>query len=513
MAPRNTANKWVVAALVSAGIFIALLDTTIVDITLPKMMATLETDLYGIQWVIITYFMGAAVSMTVVGWLAEVMGHRNTYLAGLLLFVAMSALCGVAWSLPVMLSARFVQGVAEGMLLPVGWLLLADAFPASERGLAMGVYGLGAAFAPAIGPSLGGLITEHLTWRWIFYVNVPIGILDAMAVLLLLENRRSRRIAPLDIVGVTLLATALSSLVVFLGKGQEEGWLRSDFILLLVAVFAVSMTAFVAWEVFARAPLVPRELFARREVALSLLAMAFMSMTAYGVYLVLPVYLERLRAFTTLDAGLIMLPGSLAAAFATLAGGVLSDRWRPKWIGIGFLLAATVTTWTFRTAVDVPRSAIVWDNFLWGICIAGGFTPLAYLLFAALRDDQFSHGSMLFNVVRLVAGSIGTAYATNVVTNRGAAFYDALAGRIHWGSHAGRTLAGTLAALAGGGDTPLDPDTPSVTMAVGRAAIQAVASGEAFQATFRHLALAALVAAGFLLLCRNLQARAGGPAH
>ncbi|MFN3413728.1 MAG: DHA2 family efflux MFS transporter permease subunit, partial [Thermoanaerobaculum sp.] len=263
-------NKWVVAALVSAGIFIALLDTTIVDIVLPKMMATLEADLYGIQWVIIAYFMGAAVSMTIVGWMAEALGHRNTYLLGIVLFVGTSALCGVAPSLELMLVSRFVQGVAEGMMLPVGALILMDAFPPEERGLALGVYGLGASFAPAVGPSLGGFITEHLTWRWVFWVNVPIGLADALLVFLLLANVRGKKVRRLDIVGLCLLATSLMSFIVFISKGQEKGWLDSDFILRTFLVFVVTFVAFVVWEVKAAQPLFPRKLFTNANLIMSL---------------------------------------------------------------------------------------------------------------------------------------------------------------------------------------------------------------------------------------------------
>ncbi|MCS7182606.1 MAG: DHA2 family efflux MFS transporter permease subunit, partial [Thermoanaerobaculum sp.] len=248
MNQHNAPNKWLVALLVSAGIFIALLDTTIVDIVLPKMMASLEADLYGIQWVIIAYFMGAAVSMTVVGWMAEAFGHRNTYLVGLVMFVATSALCGVAPTLELMLISRFVQGVAEGMMLPVGALILMDAFPEEERGLALGVYGLGASFAPAVGPTLGGFITEHLTWRWVFWVNVPIGLTDALLVFLLLGNVRGKVVRKLDLVGLVLLATSLMSFIVFISKGQEKGWLDSDFILKAFLVFVVTFVAFIVWE-------------------------------------------------------------------------------------------------------------------------------------------------------------------------------------------------------------------------------------------------------------------------
>ncbi|RMF78248.1 MAG: MFS transporter, partial [Nitrospirae bacterium] len=165
MAPSGAPHKWLTAALVSVGIFIALLDTTIVDIVLPKMMSSLDTDLYGVQWVVITYFLGSAIAMTAVGWVGEVVGHRNTYLAGLLLFVAMSALAGMAPTIEAMVATRLFQGVAEGILIPVSMVILFEAFPPEEHGIAMGVFGLSASFAPALGPALGGLITETLSWR------------------------------------------------------------------------------------------------------------------------------------------------------------------------------------------------------------------------------------------------------------------------------------------------------------------------------------------------------------
>lgn len=506
------ANKWVVAGLVSAGIFIALLDTTIVDIVLPKMMATLEADLYGIQWVIIAYFMGAAVSMTIVGWLAEAFGHRNTYLLGIVLFVGTSALCGVAPSLELMLVSRFVQGVAEGMMLPVGALILMDAFPPEERGLALGVYGLGASFAPAVGPSLGGFITEHLTWRWVFWVNVPIGLADALLVFLLLSNVRSKEVRRLDMVGLFLLATSLMSFIVFISKGQEKGWLDSDFILRAFLVFVVTFVAFVVWEVKAAHPLLPRRLFTNSNVIMSLVAMAFVSMAAYGVFLMLPVYLQKLKGFTTLQAGLIMLPGSLAAAVTTLLSGVLSDRLPPKWVGSFFLVCMFITTWQFRTGFYEPRSAAVWDNFLWGLAMGGVFTPLFVIMLASLPQAEFSDASMVMNVVRLVFGSVGTAYATNVFTNRSASFYDALASRVEVSSPAATELLLRLGADPAGQRFSV-PEAETRVRASMQTLLQALASGEAFQATWRHLALWSLLALGATLLMRSVRGQGRTPLH
>jgi len=512
--PKNThgVSKWVVALVVSAGIFIALLDTTIVDIVLPKMMSELESDLYGIQWVIIAYFLGAAVSMTVVGWLAEAFGHRNTYALGVALFALTSASCGLAATLDLMLAARFIQGVAEGMMLPVGALLLMDAFPAEERGLALGVYGLGASFAPAIGPSLGGFITEHLTWRWVFWVNVPIGIADALVAFLILSNVKGEKVRKLDVVGLALLATSLSSFIVFISKGQEKGWLGNDFILQMFLLFAVTFVLFVVWEIFAPNPLLPKDLFTHREVVLSLLAMAFVSMAAYGVFLMLPVYLQRLKGFTTLQAGLIMLPGSLAAAVTTLVSGILSDKLRPKWVGVFFLVGMFVATWQFRTGYYVPRAATVWDNVWWGLTMGGVFTPLFLLLVASIRQEEFSDASMVMNVVRLVMGSVGTAFATNVFTNRSATFYDALASRMDAGSPWGQELLLRLGAVPDASGT-VPGQALLRAKAVGAGLLQTLATGEAFQATWRNLALWGLLALVVVLLMRNVRASGTTAAH
>jgi DHA2 family multidrug resistance protein len=536
MAPRLGdlgGNKWVVAAITSVGLFITLLDTTIVDIVLPRMMPTLETDIYGIQWVVIAYFIGAAVSMTMVAWLAERMGHRNCYLAGLGTFVFMSVLCGAAGSLEFMITARFLQGVAEGLVVPVGLLILYDAFPAEQRGLALGVFALGGVFAPAVGPSLGGYITEHLSWRWVFYVNVPIGVVDLLLIGLILANRRSepsqrhgapvgtverRRATPsrprLDLVGLALLSGALSSLVVLLARGQQLGWLQSDLILGLTLTCASTFAAFAAWEVFSADPLIPRALFRRRTFVVGLVANGVSTAVMYGVFFLLPLYLETLRGQTALQAGLLLVPGSLAAAFGTLVGGVLADRLRPKWVAIVALAVTAWLTWQFRLGSDVPLSAVARDYLSWGLVATVFAAPITLLALAAVREEDIPHGTMVLNVLRLVAGAVGTAYMTNVLTSRTSAFYSALADRIEWGSHAGRELAARLGALTGGGEAAVfDPDAFHRSMFVGQSLLQAVAAGEAFGVTMKHLALICLAAAVVTLIARNIRGRGVSVGH
>uniref|UniRef100_A0A7C2NFV6 MFS transporter n=1 Tax=Thermoanaerobaculum aquaticum TaxID=1312852 RepID=A0A7C2NFV6_9BACT len=286
----------------------------------------------------------------------------------------------------------------------------------------------------------------------------------------------------------------------------------SDFILRAFLVFVVTMVAFVVWEVKAASPLLPRRLFTNPNVILSLVAMAFVSMAAYGVFLMLPVYLQKLKGFTTLQAGLIMLPGSLAAAVTTLLSGVLSDRLPPKWVGSFFLLCMFITTWQFRTGFYEPRSAAVWDNFFWGLAMGGVFTPLFVIMLASLPQAEFSDASMVMNVVRLVFGSVGTAYATNVFTNRSASFYDALASRVEVSSPAATEL---LLRLGGstGGQGFFVPEAETRVKASIQTLLQAMASGEAFQATWRHLALWSLLALGATLLLRSVRGQGQAPLH
>ncbi len=508
-------SKWVVAALVSVGIFLALLDTTIVDIVLPHMMSSLDTDIYGVQWVVIIYFLGSAVAMTAAGWLAEVLGHRDAFLLGTVLFIAMSALAGSAPSLPVMLTARLFQGMGEGLMIPVGLVILYEAFPPSEHGLAMGLYGLSASFAPAIGPTLGGLVTEHLQWRWVFYINVPTGIVTIFLVWALLRNVRSGAAKRFDAVGFALLATAFSALIVFTGKGQEMGWLDSDFIFHALLLMVAAGTAAVAWLALARDPLYPRRVLGHRPFRLGLLAMVLLSVTAYGFFLLLPVYLQRVHGYTTLQAGLIMLPGALLSGVTTALSGALADRVNPKWIAVTALLATALACWVFHTDPDTPRRVLVLDNVLFGISVGAVFAPVTLIALGTLEERDIADGSTLLNVVRLVAGSLGTAYATATMSARTQAFYEGLTANLQEGGARVAELATRLGqAIGGTAGRAFDPDAWHLLLASARGLMLRRAAAYAYQATYRHLALFSVAAAVVVLMVRvRTHGRPRGPIH
>jgi len=494
----GNANKWLIAVLVSVAVFIALLDTTIVDIVLPKMMSAMETDIYGIQWVVITYFLGAAIAMTAVGWAADMIGHRNTYIAGIILFVAMSALAGLANTLEMMLFARFFQGIAEGIMMPVGLLILYETFPPEERGLAMGVYGISASFAPALGPTLGGLLTEYLNWRWVFFINIPVGILDVALIWWFMKNTLPAEKPPrFDFVGFVLASIALSALIVFLGKGQEHGWLHSDFILALIMVFIASGTAAAIWMAASANPLFPRRIMGHQPFRLSIWAMMLFSITAYGFFFLLPIYLQQVHGYTTFQSGLILLPGALFAGIATLLSGVLSDRINPKIVAIVCLAGAAAASWIFHTDMDTPKGVLYLDYIWWGFFIGGTFAPVTLLALGTLAEQDIANGSTLVNVSRLIAGSIGTSYATSMLSIRKDTFYEALSGTLTWGSPILTDLYARFSQHAGSATAVFDPDTWQRLIFQAKQLILLRAASYAFEAVYEYLALFPLAA----LLC------------
>ena len=482
----QNAYKWFTGILVSLGIFIALLDTTIVDIVLPKMMPSLSTDLYGVQWVVIIYFVGAAVAMTAAAWVAARIGARVAYVLGLLVFVGASAVCGAAWSLPVMLAARFVQGLGEGLLVPVGMVILFEVFPPEEHGAAMGLYGLAGSFSPAAGPTLGGLITEHLNWRWVFYVNLPIGLLDVALILLVLKGLNHRSKPRFDGFGFGAVALALSALIVLLGKGQELGWLTSDLIVALLVATVVFGVAAVLRLRFGKEPLFPRRVLREPLFQVAITCMILLSINAYGFFLLLPVFMQRLRGLTTLQAGLILLPGSILTAIFTLASGVLCDRFDPRKVGFVTLLLTGVASWLFTTDPDTPIRTLVFDYMLWGATVGGTFVPAALLAVAPLRDEDIGFGSTIQNVSRLVAGSIGTAVSTALLSAKADAYTVATLHFLEPGRPNTEALAAAARAL---GPTYYRSDLVGGARYIGEQLVRRQTTSWAFHSVYQVLAL------------------------
>ncbi len=507
--------KWVATVIVMIGTFMTLLDTTIVDITLPKMLASLNTDTYGIQWVVISYMIGSAIAMTVVGWIGATFSYRIVYLLGFTIFVVSSAICGQARNLEMMIIARSIQGIGEGLVVPIAMTYLFLVFPKEEVGLAMGIYGLGASFAPALGPTLGGFITEHLSWRWIFYVNLPVGFIGLSAAILFLKKIKpeDEKPWPFDWFGFVMLAVSLSSLITFLSKGQEKGWLQSNMILILIIIFVISSIIFIVWEWYQKHPVVNVHLFKKRAFWVSVVALACFSLTLYGIYFLLPLYMERLRGYPTLTSGLILFPGSIAMGISLIIGGVLTNKLNLKWFAIFFIIIFSIFSYRFGY-IDLytSKSHIIALFTLWGISVGPLFPILTTGGLSSLSELDVNMGSAIQNVSRLVAGSVGTSIATTIIERKASYFY-LIYSRHTDPSHVPfiTSLNKTIKGFLLKGYTLKDAKILSYSLM--KFYIKAEAYFTAFQSTFKIMAILALIALPVLLFFKTGKTKEKVPLH
>lgn len=495
-------EKWLITGLVAMGLFLALLDTTIVDITLPKMMPELNADLNGIQWVIIAYLMGAAIAITVVSWLGDILGHARTYLMGLSIFILMSAFCGTATSLTAMQIGRFFQGVGEGILLPVGLTILYEAFPKRQHGLALGIFALTGMFAPSLGPVLGGLITEYLNWRWIFFVNVPLGILDILLVFLYVPNLRAGdNRKPLDVIGVGLLSVFLAGIIISTGKGEQYGWLTDDFIFYL---FLTTLSGFTAYAIYVRFfnedAIIPLHLFRKRNFVFGLISLFFASCNLFGILLIQPLLLQRLYGYSTIQAGIIVCPAALCMGVGTIASGALADKISPKLLGFTGLILCSIGGAMLSGSVNLSEGQMIGQFMVWSFFIGSTVAPTALIILGDVTDEETNTASATLNVVRLVGGCIGTTFTTYILTTRSGMFYDAIIGRMDWRNPVVQRM------LTGGPD-----DLSGAAMyaqSVGR-----VAMSSAFDSVFIYLAMSTLVSALAFLPIKQTIGKAGVAVH
>lgn len=432
------AYKWWVTWTIMLGAFLFALDTTIVNIAIPKIMTSISADLNQLQWVLIIYMIGMAVVMPAAGWLSDLVGHKWLYTSSLVLFTISSALCGMAWSPASLICFRFIQGLGAGAIAPTAMAIIFRVFPPQQRGLGMGIYSLGWTFGPILGPTLGGYLTDTLSWRAIFYINLPIGIIGvALAVSVMGADLSSRRWRRLDLGGLLTMAIGVVTLLVALSQGNREGW-SSPYIVWLSLIAAVSLGSFVLIELWVHDPLVDLRLYRNPTYAMATVVGVFLGFAMFGSSLLLPLFLEDFLEHTALQAALIMLPGvALSGAFSPLVGK-WSDQCNPRlFLVLGFLLAAVSTYWFTSIGLHTEEHTLVWALILRaGLGLV--FPPLLNLALGTLAREDISAASGLLNITRQMAGMGGIAL-TGVLLERwqhvhhltGAEHLDGVAGGAH----------------------------------------------------------------------------------
>jgi len=424
-AGQERANKWVIFAIVATGVFMATLDSSIVNISLPAIATYFGVGLSGaVEWVIIAYLVVVAATLLSIGRLADLVGRKGIWATGLIVFTLGSALCGASPSLGFLIAARAFQGLGGSLVMAISPAMLTSAFPGAERGRALGLNALIVALGVSAGPTLGGVITQFLTWRWIFYVNAPIGVIGVIATLRLLTEpvRWDRKgFAGFDVWGAVLLAVGLASLTLGLSFGQEWGW-TSPRLIASVAIGVVGLVALVIVERRLRSPLINFHLLTDRVFASANISLILSFLALFAVSFMLPFYLEQLRGFSIIESGLLLTPLPLTIAVVAPFSGRLADRFGTRWLAAGGLTICCVgLVFVSQLTATSSLSDMIWRLALIGLGQGLFQSPNNSALMGAAPRGQQGVASGFLATGRVVGQSLSVALAGAIFASLGGA--------------------------------------------------------------------------------------------
>jgi DHA2 family multidrug resistance protein len=395
---RNSAatfNPWIVATVVTLGTFMEMLDTSIANVALPHISGSLSASQEESTWVLTSYLVANAVVLPMSGWLSTVLGRKRFYMGCMAIFVGSSMLCGMATSLQMLILFRDLQGVGGGGLQPSVQAILADTFPATKRGMAMAVYTLTIVVAPVLGPTLGGWITDNFSWRWIFYINVPVGLAGLVLTGFVLrdpdyitDKRAQIRETGLriDYVGIGLTTVGLGALEIMLDKGQELDWFGSTFIVVSAIIAMAALLGAVLWEIRDPQPIINLRLLRERNFAVCLAIAFALYATLYATTVMLPQMLQTLMGYSATNAGLVLSPAGLVTMVEVpIVGFLLTKRTDPRWlIALGLLFVAMASFWMSTLNLEVAPTDVVWPRVLQVLGAGMISVPLSTIIFRFL---------------------------------------------------------------------------------------------------------------------------------
>jgi MFS transporter, DHA2 family, multidrug resistance protein len=415
-------HKWLVAAAVLLGAILTLLDGSIVNVALPYMQRSFSVGVERISWVVTSYLAAVSVMIPMSGWLAVRIGRRRYLLISVVTFVAASALCGIARSIGAIVLFRVLQGLAGAAMMPLSQAIMLETFPVEEHTLAMTTFGIGMMAAPVIGPTLGGWITETWSWRWIFYINVPIGLFAALMVYSYVHDphylREQRRSGRVDYLGIILIVAALTTFQILLGRGGSDGWFAAPWVRYTAAVSVLSALALIAHELRYPEPIVDLRLFGIASFSIAVLMLSLQGLALWTINLLNPLFLENVLHYDAWSAGLAVAPRGLGVVIALFVVGQLSRRqfdMRPI-VCAGFLVGAyeayRMSQWTIQT----HEAEILLPIFLFGIGLGAIFPIVTALGIGQINRERIGFASSLFSMMINTGAAAGIAAATNLLT-------------------------------------------------------------------------------------------------
>jgi EmrB/QacA subfamily drug resistance transporter len=412
-----TPRRWASLGIIMMGTFMAILDISIVNVALPHMMSAMGVTRDKIEWVATAFMIASAAVMPIVGWITGRISYKTLYLGSLVIFTVGSALCAFAWNFESLVAARIIQAIGGGAIQPVGMAIVADLFEPHERGRALGIWGTGIMVAPAIGPTLGGYLTDYFSWRAIFSVNLPIGLLTLIAGIIVMRGRTIGRKMKFDFWGFSFLTIALVAGLTGLSNGQEKGW-GSDYIRACFALSAIGTILFIAVELTIENPLLDLRLFRIRNYTLSIVLAVFRAIALFGGVFLLPLFLESLVGYTTIQTGEWMIAGAVGVGITMPISGRLADRYRPAvLVTFGSLCAGVSLLWYGYLDPQSSWQMIIFPQLLRGVGLAFMMAPLLTAALNSVPKFELPMAASFLNVAQNVGGSFGIAVLNNYVTN------------------------------------------------------------------------------------------------
>jgi DHA2 family multidrug resistance protein len=412
-------SRYVIAFAVTLASVLELVDTSIVNVAIPHMMGNLGATLEEVAWVSTGYIVANVIVLPLTSWLSERLGRRNYYTGSILLFTLASFFCGNAHSLESLVSWRVIQGIGGGALISTAQAILFDVFPLRERAKAMAIFGMGVMVGPTLGPTLGGWITDNYSWPWIFYINLPLGLLAAVMTWRNVPepehavNRNGR----VDWPGLALLILGIGCLQIFLERGESKDWFESREIIVEAVIAGIALVLFIWYELRARSPMVNLRILANRQLTVGVVFAVLLGFALYASVFALPVFLQNLLGYSAWDTGKVILPGAIASALTMAAMGRLGQKFDARLlITIGVLLFLWSMWLHYHFTLDIGTRDLFWPMVLRGVGLGFIFVPLTGVAVADLAPEQLAQGTGLFNLSRQLGGSFGIAVTATLLT-------------------------------------------------------------------------------------------------
>ncbi len=435
MVEKTQIEKYLITLTVMLVAIIEVLDMTIVNVSLPPMMGSLSANSEEITWVLTSYIVSAAVLMPLTGILIERLGQKKLLLLNIVGFLLASMLCGIAQSLAQMVFFRILQGIFGASLVPLSQYILRNTFSQQEQGKAMAFWGMGIMAAPVLGPTLGGYITEHLNWRWVFYMNLPVCIIAFFLALKYIDETK-KTFKDIDWTGTLLMSLGIGTLQIFLDQGNSKDWFESNFISLMAILTTILLSVFIIRGLKIKNNIINLSLFKNKNFALSTLIIMLFISSLLGIVSIQPMMLEQLLQYPTVTTGLLMAPRGIASAIAMGLVAQLINRYSPRiLIAVGLLFAFFGTLLMTDFKLHTPMATIMWVGVIQGIGMGFFFVPLSTLAFSTLKQKDIAEATGLFSFGRSLGSSIGISIISTLITRETQVNWNQIGGHISVYNH------------------------------------------------------------------------------